>query len=67
MHKNALFLLKNCKSRPLLWGAPPPQIPLPLVTGGFVLKPPMASGDWWIRPQAPDKLSPLRIPGYVHH
>jgi len=51
MHKNALFLLKNCRNRPAL----------------FAPRPPMASGVWEIRSQIPNKLSPtpVRILGYA--
>jgi len=33
MHKNALFLLKNCKNRPALWVS----LPNPLASGGYEL------------------------------
>jgi len=57
MHKNALFLLKNCKNRPALGASPPdflylrclgalPHDPQPPAAGGFAPRPQMASSGW---------------------
>jgi len=48
MHKNALFLLENCKNLPALEDS----LSEPLVSSGwgFAPRPTMASGGWGIRP-----------------
>jgi len=57
MHKNAFFLLKNCKNRPTLGASPPnPQLPAATLNGFRRLEalPP---------PTPPPQKK--RIPGYV--
>jgi len=63
MHKNALFLLKNCKNLPAAF-LPPGSGDWELCSklpssGGLVSPsdPPMASGGWELRPQTPAKTS----------
>jgi len=72
MHKNASFLLKNCKIAHGLRPKPPyrwhrvalPSDLKPPAAGSFTPRAPTVCGGWEIRLQTPTKTQ-LRIPGYA--